>query len=206
MVFTPVFDAVCARLKRFATPQKTLYIGSPHLCFPKVTTFRIHAYEPFEGYIPFEARAIEYVFAQMHGSIPPPFLLQQELLRTCRSGLLTMRSPLAAISFDLPTDSDDERYAIWTEISTNRLCFLPLPWHQMTALDTERLDRWKDLTLFNPLFLYNLYAWDHPMDLNLKVYPPNLDAEEFQCVLEEACEASAFHTQSWLLSHDPTQK
>lgn len=201
MVFTPVFDAVCARLKQHATPQKTLYIGASHLRFPPVTTFRIHAYEPFEGHIPFEARAIDYVFAQLHGYVPPPFVLQQELLRTCKSGFMTLRSPLAAISWDVPTDRDDERYAIWTETSTNRLCFLPLPWHRVTALDTERLDRWKDLTLFNPLFLYNLYEWDHPLELNLKVYPANLDAEEFQYVLEEACEAAAFHTQSWLLTH-----
>lgn len=196
MVFTNIFRNVIQQMKQNKYAS-TLYVGPLGLHFPRVTTYRMLT-SSFDGHLPFEPRSIEFVFGQMHGSLPPPFVLQQEFLRTCKRGVLTTRSPIAALSYDLPTEDDDERYAVWTEPDTNRLCFLPLPWKSMVELDMSRFDAWKALANIHPLYLFNLYEWEHAMELNLKVYPSTLSARECQSVLEEACAMSVQHMRWWL--------
>jgi len=201
MVFSKVHQHVIRHLKQ-QDFRRTLYIGPNGLAFPKVTTYRMHSI--YDGCLPFENRSIDFLFGQCHGPLPPPFVLQQELLRTCKRGLLTLRSPIAALTYDLPDEEDDERYAVWTETHTNRLCFLPMPFERVCLLDHTRFNGWKQLATINPLFLFNLYEWEHAMELNLKIYPHTLCAEEFQVVLEEACEASVQHTHSWMAMHEST--
>jgi hypothetical protein len=199
MVFETIYRHVLQHLKQKQYPT-TLYVGPLGLRFPRVTTFRIPL-TAFDGDLPFEPRSIDFIFGQLHGSLPPPFMLQQGLLQTCKRGLLTTRSPIAALTLDLPTeenDENDERYAIWTEPDTNRLCFLPLPWSTMVQLDMNRFESWKALVNIHPLHLFNLYEWEHAMELNLKVYPATLSARQCQDVLEEACAMSVQHTRWWM--------
>lgn len=195
MVFSKVHQHVLRHLKQNDFPR-TLYIGQNGLGFPKVTTYRMPSL--YDGVLPFENRSIDFLFGQCHGPLPAPFVLQQEFLRTCKRGLLTLRSPIASLTYDLPDEPSEERYAVWTETHTNRLCFLPMPLELVVQLDHVRFESWKQLATVRPLFLFNLYEWEHAMELNLKVYPHTLCAEEFQMVLEDACKASVEHTQSWM--------
>lgn len=214
MVFRPVFRHVLQQLPKTPGAQ-SLYIGHPRYRFPATTTFRIPSLAATRGELPLPNRSIEYVFAQLLdlNCIPSPYLLQRELLRTCKSGLLVTRSPLVALSLDLPDDDDDLRFAVWTEADTNQLCFLPITLHTLGLLREmpmvrDEVEQWTNLTTFNPLYAFNFYCWEHPMELNFRVYPlrpscPSQLEEYLACMPKwflHGCQQAAQHTQGWVAS------
>lgn len=205
MVFHAVHNRVLHRLETRQL-QNTLYVGQRNYFFPRATTFRLPSSAFWAmGELPFVNRSIEFVYGQMHESIPSPLILHRELLRTCRTGILTTRSPIGVACLDLP-DEDTPQFVVWTESDTNRLCFLPAMEHHRAQLDASRFQRWRELAQFNPLFFFNLYQWEHPLELNIKLFAPDYVARmtqaEFHDRLEEACVESTRHTKAWLESQN----
>lgn len=199
MVFTDVFRYVLQRIRTLPDPHaRTLYIGHTGMYFPAVTTYRFPFMRMFNGTLPYPDRSIAYVFGQLHDYVPTPWTLHYEFLRTCKQGLLTTRSPLAAVTYDAPEDVHDVRYAIWTDPVTNQLCFLPVTTASLAALDPAEVDQWTQFVTVQPLCLFNLYEWEHAMEFNIKLYPLDLDPEAFRVVFREACETSVAHTRQWV--------
>lgn len=191
-------------LDRVAAFDRTLYVGFHGLHFPKSsTTFRQASF--VEG-LPYANRSIDYVFGQILDHVPAPYAFQHEVLRTCHRGLLTTRAPHALLRLDLPRNADDDddvqTFAMWTEPETNMICFLPMSVWSRVVLnhpDVQKdMERWNQLSLFNPLFLFNVYEWDHPMEFNIRVYPAQSDPEEFREWYRQGCKASVRNMQQWL--------
>lgn len=203
MVFSRIHHAVTQRLHQLPASAQTLYLGKNHYGFPANTTLYRHDSTLFYSGLPYKNRSIDFMYAQLHESVGSPFFLHQELLRTCKSAILTFRSPLATSILDLPDEASDldhmGRFVIWTDMHTNQLCFLPVTSRAWMGLQAQK-DKWLQLTQFNPLFFFNIYEFEHAMELNVKFYSAQLDAKEFQEVFQEACHASVQYTQWWLES------
>lgn len=169
--------------------NSVLNLSRQPLDFPVQTT---RYYHDNSTMLPFTRQSFDFVYGQEQ-MFKNPFALVNECLRLSkRGGMIQCSSPLATVLLNQKAD-----YLIWPDPYSNLLCILPY----LSDVFIQNRSKWMDLINFNPLLLTSFYHWDHPLELNIKLYNLNdLEQKEYVELVKDTLHQAASHTQQLIES------
>lgn len=141
--------------------------------------------------LPFTNQSFDFIYSREQENtrtFKNPFALVNECLRISKNGgVIQCSSPLETVLLKRKST-----YLMWPDPYSNLLCILPYT----SDVFIQNRSKWFDLINFNPLLLTNFYTWDHPLELNIKLYDHSqLEQEEYVELVNEILHHATDHTQ-----------